>query len=129
MKSKKLFFVIVLSITVWFSYAQIVTNPDKVLSTCKENANAFLKQKVDTDFGKVKDSDRAANAMAILYGYKQQVELTNNKLLKLVKEKKLSKTDDVVKLAFDEYKVSIPDLKQDFYDKTLIDIKKQEVSK
>jgi hypothetical protein len=126
MKLKKLFFVIALSLIVWCSYAQIKTNADKVLSTCKENANAFLKKKAESDFATVKDEAGTTRMLAILYGYEKKVDQVNDKVSRLVKTKKISATQDVIELAFNEYKESIPDLTKDFYDKTLAEIKKRE---
>jgi hypothetical protein len=74
----------------------------------------------------VKEGTGTARMLANLYGYEKKVDQANDKLSRLIKTKKISKTEDVMELAFKEYNESIADLPKDFYDKRLTEIKKSE---
>ncbi len=106
-------------------FAQNHINADTILSICKQNADFWLKKKVDSDFGDPQENMRKAYKIATLKSYSLEVSHVNSRLMKLIKSGKMQKKDikTVIQVTFDEYQKFIPDLNKEFYEKTLLQLK------
>ncbi len=96
---------------------------EKLLSVCKENAEYLLTKKVDSLFAGANDSVQKTRKLTQIEYYKAKILLVDRRL-KSITAKNMNKANDFTKVAFDEYRKSIPDLPESFYSKSLYDIKK-----
>lgn len=106
------------------SPAQEKNNSDKILEVFRDNANMFLRKKVEADLGEPQDDIRKALKVSYLERYRAEVRNVHTRLADSVMNGKVpKKREEIIQLAFSEYKKFVPDLKQEFYDKSLVDIR------
>jgi hypothetical protein len=96
---------------------------DKIFSVCKDNADNFLKKRVDSLFDGASDSLQKARKIAKLEYYNAQLLMIERNLKLLLAQNAIA-TNNFIKLAFDEFRKNMPDLPEAFYDKSLLDINK-----
>lgn len=97
---------------------------NEILTLCEKNATEFLKQKVDKDFNSQNEPVQSARKEVKLSAYIAQIMYVNRKLADTLPGKEPLADRELIDLIFKEYRTSLADLKEDFYEQTLKDIKK-----
>lgn len=107
-----------------FSQVPINSNlNERIFAVFKTNADNTLKKQVDSLFEGTNDSIQKARKVTRLEYYQAQLLMVDRKLTVLLAKDRIT-SNEFIKLAFEEFRKNIPDLPEDFYNKSMNDIKK-----
>jgi hypothetical protein len=89
---------------------------DDVAAICKEVAMEFLQKKVNRDFGEPTDVKGINLKLSKKNVYEAVVNSADKSFMTRLKDEKALTSKRAQELAFDEYRVHVPDLPSEFYE-------------